>query len=145
MRKFSLYFVTLVLSLGLSNLSIASDDEGSGSEHEQQIGEPMVATAVKLIMQGVPVIDVRQEACQGYVKGAELISIEDFAQKSEMVMEKVLKLVNGDKEKEVAIYCRSGGRAGKVEEMMHEWGFQHVRNLGGVGDYFDPATMEKCQ
>ena len=55
-------------------------------------GKPMVEEATSLISRGSLVIDVRQEACQGYVKGAHLISIEDILAKSPKALDQFQSL-----------------------------------------------------
>ncbi len=107
-------------------------------------GKPMVEEATSLISRGSLVIDVRQEACQGYVKGAHLISIEDILAKSPKALDQFQKL-NPDKNKPMAFYCTVGGRAGKVIKAMQELGYTNLQNLGGVGDYYDEKFMEKCK
>ncbi len=104
-----------------------------------------VEIARAAIAEGTPVIDVRQEACNGYIKGAQLISIEEFVNTPENAVAKVLTLVNNDKTKKVALYCRSGARSGKVIAILEKQGFTNLKNLGGVGDYFDQNTMTKCK
>ena len=133
MRKL-LVIASLVLAAG-----------GALADHGKQVGEPMVAVAKGLIAEGKLVIDVRQEACEGYVKGAQLISVDDFSSAPEATVTKVLKMVNNDKSKFVGIYCKSGARSGKAISVLKANGFTSLHNLGGVGEYFDPSTMKKCE
>lgn len=74
------------------------------------------------------VIDVRtdDEYSESHVKGALHIDI-----KSANFEEQILKL---DKNKSYKLYCRSGNRSGKALEFMKGKGFQHLENLGGLGD-----------
>lgn len=39
-----------------------------------------------------------------------------------------------DKTKPVALYCRSGGRAGRAKDFLESQGFTNVTNLGGISD-----------
>jgi phage shock protein E len=39
-----------------------------------------------------------------------------------------------DKETEVNLYCRSGGRAGKALTVLQKAGYKNVRNAGGIED-----------
>jgi phage shock protein E len=39
-----------------------------------------------------------------------------------------------NKDDEILIYCRSGGRAGKAEAMLKELGYSNVKNIGGLAD-----------
>ncbi len=117
----------------------------ASADHSKQVGEPMVATAKSLIADGKLVLDVRQEACDGYVKGAQLISIDDFSSAPEAAIARLLKLTNNDKSTFVAVYCKSGARSGKVISILQANGFSNLHNLGGVGEYYDSTTMQKCE
>lgn len=39
--------------------------------------------------------------------------------------------LDDQKEQEVVVYCRSGGRSGQAQLFLKQAGFQHVRNLTG--------------
>ena len=39
-----------------------------------------------------------------------------------------------NKNDEILVYCRSGGRAGKAEAMLKELGYSNVKNIGGLAD-----------
>jgi len=113
------------------------------ADHSPKVGAEMVAEAQKLMSEGMPVIDVRQEACEGYVKGAQLISIDDILAGSPQALEKI-KTLSADKTKPIAIYCRSGARSAKVINYLKGIGYTKMHNLGGVGDYFNAETMQAC-
>lgn len=114
------------------------------ANHTSKMGAEMVVEAQKLIKSGVAVIDVRQEACEGYVKGAQLISIDDILAGSPQALQKISELT-ADKTKPLAIYCRSGARAAKVVKYLQGLGYTDLHNLGGVGDYFNAQTMQACE
>jgi len=38
------------------------------------------------------------------------------------------------KDAQIAIYCRSGGRAGAAEQVLHQAGYVHAKNVGGLSD-----------
>lgn len=38
------------------------------------------------------------------------------------------------KNSEINLYCRSGGRAGQVQELLTAAGFSNVNNMGGIDD-----------
>lgn len=115
------------------------------TDHSVQVGKPVVDTAATLISQGVLVIDVRQEACNGYVKGAHLLSVDEFLNSPDTAVATVLKWVGDDKTRDVVVYCRSGARSAKAVAVLQKFGFTKLHNLGGLGDYFDPQNMEKCK
>ncbi len=123
----------------LAGLSFAQAD------HPTQVGQPMVEAAQDFLSKGTVLLDVRQEACDGYVKGAHIISIDEFSKNPQKAVSEVSKLVNNDKSKSIAIYCRSGVRAGRALNILKENGFTNVHNLGGVGDYYNVTSMEKCK
>lgn len=133
MRKLLLVATIVLVSIGAS------------ADHSKQVGEPMVLAAKSLLADGKVVLDVRQEACDGFVKGAQLISIDDFASTPDAALAKVMNLVKNDKAQFIAVYCKSGARSAKVISILKAHGFSNLHNLGGVGEYYDSATMQKCE
>lgn len=107
-------------------------------------GKEMVDAAKTMIANGVTVIDVRQEACQGYVKGAALISVEDIAGKDPAALKKISELTKNNKTTQIAVYCRAGVRAEKAMKALKSVGYTNVQNLGGIQDYYNDIFMEKC-
>ncbi|HEY0872930.1 MAG TPA: molybdopterin-synthase adenylyltransferase MoeB [Vicinamibacterales bacterium] len=83
-------------------------------------------------------IDVREphehQICS--IPGAELIPAAQFAQ----------RLDEFDKNAEIVVHCKSGGRSGRAVEMMKARGFTNARNLtGGVLawiDQIDPSQKK---
>ncbi len=39
-----------------------------------------------------------------------------------------------DKNTEIRVYCKSGGRAQKAMDALHDAGYSHVKNMGGIED-----------
>lgn len=39
-------------------------------------------------------------------------------------------------DQKIYLYCRSGGRAGRVKLVMKNFGFTNVHNLGGLSDWY---------
>jgi len=79
-------------------------------------------------MEGAQLLDVRtpEEWSEGIIEGATMANIyeADFD----------ANLAKLDKEKPVAVYCKSGGRSGQAMAKMNELGFKEVYNLkGGIG------------
>ena len=74
---------------------------------------------------GAMLVDVRTPAEQreGHIAGASLIN-------SEETPERIAEYGN-DKEREIVVYCKSGGRSGMVAEFLREQGFKNVYNAGG--------------
>ncbi len=128
----------IILALSLfSSIALA--------DHPIQVGKPVVAVAMSAMAQGIPVIDVRQEACEGYVKGAHLISVDEFLSSPDAAVAKVLKLVGNDKTKDIVVYCRSGARSAKAIAVLQKFGFTKLHNIGGLGDFYEAETMDRCQ
>jgi sulfur-carrier protein adenylyltransferase/sulfurtransferase len=76
------------------------------------------------------VIDVREphEHAICSIPGAELIPAAQFVQ----------RLGEFDKDAEIVVHCKSGGRSGRAVEMMKARGFKNPRNLaGGVLAWID--------
>jgi adenylyltransferase/sulfurtransferase len=84
------------------------------------------------------VIDVREphEHAICSIPGAELIPAAQFVQ----------RLDEFDKDAEIVVHCKSGGRSGRAVEMMKARGFSNARNLtGGIMawiDQIDPSQRK---
>lgn len=115
-----------------------------GADSNLKSGKEMVIEAQALLKSGVPVVDVRQEACEGYVKGATLISIDDLSKKDPAALKKVEEITKGAKDAKIAIYCKAGGRAQKAIGVLKEAGYKNLINLGGVDTFYDDKLMAKC-
>jgi phage shock protein E len=129
--------IFVLVSLFISSVALAN--------HPIQSGKPVVEAALNAISQGLLVIDVRQEACDGYVKGAGILSVEIFLNNPEKAVTAVLNWNGGKKDTDVLVYCRSGQRAAKAIAVLKQHGFTKLHNLGGLGDYFDQNTMQGCK
>ena len=80
--------------------------------------------------EGAIIIDVRspQEYKEGHIDGA--ISIPEYEMKKEA--EKRLM----DKNKNIVVYCSSGGRSKKAQKLLKKLGYSHVYNLyNGLTNY----------
>jgi len=71
-------------------------------------------------------VDVRTvaEFNTGHVEGAINIPLDELPERY-----KEIELLG---RKPVVFYCRSGARSGLAVSMMHQKGFQHIYNGGGV-------------
>ncbi len=84
----------------------------------------------QLQKEGAIIVDVRspQEFREGHIDGA--ISIPEY----EMKKEAENRLV--DKEKKIVVYCSSGGRSKKTQNLLKKLGYDHVYNLyNGLTNY----------
>jgi phage shock protein E len=127
-----------LLSLAFLLGSLALAGEGSYE------GRKMVEAAQDLMTKGVTVIDVRQEACDGYVKGAKLISIDEITKKDPVALRKISEYTKNNKLAPIAVYCKGGVRAEKAKKVLQSLGYANVQNLGGIQDYHNSQSMEKC-
>ncbi len=108
-----------ILIVGLLLSTACSQDSNTPSTEVQ---------AWALIEQGALLIDVRtpQEYSQGHLDNALLIPHDQLASR--------IGELGGDKTREIVLYCRSGGRAGKAETTLRQHGFNNILNAGGYQD-----------
>ena len=115
MKRFAL--VILVTFMGIASLAYAGPEH---PEHQQQ-----EFRAWRLIDDGALLIDVRsqQEFKAGHLE--EAINIPHDK------VEKMAEKIGDDKDREVVVYCRSGGRAEYARKALQEKGYNNVHN--GLG------------
>lgn len=90
-------------------------------------GDPGVAKqAWPLIKSGALVIDVRtqEEFDEGHLEGTLHIPHENI--------DAIIDAIGNDQERQVVVYCRSGKRAGIVQDALAEAGFHNVFNATGL-------------
>lgn len=82
----------------------------------------------KLLKDEIVLIDVREkyEWDEGYIEGAINIPL------GEIDNERVKEI---PKNKNVYLYCRSGGRAEIANQLFQKMGFLNVVNMGGIIDW----------
>lgn len=80
-------------------------------------------------------IDVRSsfEYSMGHVEGAHHIPYDDIG-------DEIASLAI-DKDTDIHLYCRSGGRAGKALKVLQEMGYTKAHNDGGLSDLEHPAKL----
>lgn len=73
-------------------------------------------------------LDVRStlEYSMGHIEGAVHLPHTDVTQQASALLP--------NKDDEILVYCRSGGRAGKAETMLIKLGYSNVKNIGGFDD-----------
>ena len=81
--------------------------------------------AISRRQKGALVVDVRspEEYASGHLSGALNIPHDQISQR--------LSELGADRGREIVLYCRSGRRAGVVQEALRSAGFEHVFNAGG--------------
>ena len=107
----------------------------SGSSHRSESNNSMDITVKELKERmdrgdAPRLIDVREphEHAICSIPGAELIPAAQFVQ----------RLGEFDKDEEIVVHCKGGGRSGRAVEMMRARGFKNPRNLtGGVIAWID--------
>lgn len=114
MSGWILMIVAAVLVAGFFVMSQTRADEASRE-----------ARGWELIAQGALLVDVRSQAefDTGHLEGALLIPHTDVAAR--------LSEFGSDKSRPIVLYCRSGNRAGKAEEVLAAHGFTNIHNAGG--------------
>lgn len=80
-------------------------------------------------------IDVRRsdEFRMGHVEGALHIPYDEIGNK--------ITALGLNKDTNIHLYCRSGGRAGKALKVLQEMGYTQVHNDGGLSNLAHPAKL----
>ena len=86
------------------------------------------ATLKAKVQQGALLVDVRspQEYKSAHIEGAINIPVNQVQQRLKEF---------GAKEQEIIVYCKSGGRSSRAQNILQTQGYQHVYNLGGIGNW----------
>lgn len=107
--------ITAVIVVGLVGALVYRTVTTSPSDNTKQLAEKTV------------VIDVRtaEEFIASHVNGATLFPVEDM---------ETGKMPEIAKDTPIAVYCRSGNRAGQAVKLMQNAGFTNVINIGGLDD-----------
>ncbi len=66
-----------------------------------------------------------------HIEGATFIPFLNFSQ----YLQRIEELTNGDKNRPIVLYCRTGRRAGIVKQVLLQEGYTQVTNMGGLGDW----------
>lgn len=79
-----------------------------------------------MVADGALLVDVRSEAeyARGGIEGSVNIPIQELAGRIDEL---------GDKDREVVVYCQSGGRSAMAKRLLEANGFTKVYDLGGMG------------
>lgn len=87
----------------------------------------VLATMIDEARDEFELIDVRtpSEYADGHIPTAENIDYREIAQ----------AMADGDREKPVVLYCRSGSRASVAESALRSIGYTQVVNFGGLRDW----------
>jgi rhodanese-related sulfurtransferase len=103
------------------------------------------STGQNKVVEGTISEDVNVEEFAKHIGEAQLLDVRTPDEWSEGIIEGATmanfyendfdaNLAKLDKQKPVAVYCKSGGRSGKAMAKMNQLGFKEVYNLkGGIG------------
>jgi adenylyltransferase/sulfurtransferase len=74
-------------------------------------------------LQDFVVVDVREkhEFAAGHIEGSKLIPLPELPQ----------RMIDIPADRDVVLYCQSGSRSARAQQMLHDAGFTRVRNLSG--------------
>ena len=125
-------FVLAIITLAVSTVCWAQDDENMSSVQKSPDGNITVEEAKTMIAENLNnpeflLIDVRtpDEYKSGHIENSLLI---DF--KTDDFKDKISKL---DRSKKILLICRSGKRSGLAKSLMEDIGFTEVYNMiGGI-------------
>lgn len=88
--------------------------------------------AQRAVAAGAFLLDVRTpgEFSQGHIDGAVNIPVAELS-------ERLQELPNRDSN--IVVYCKSGGRSGRAQQLLEKSGFKNVLNLGGMSRWPRPT------
>ena len=120
---------TLMLSSGFQTALAGGETPATGNKESAAAilaGDPVAASeGWGLINNGALLIDVRSagEYESGHIEGSLNIPHSDI--------EALADAIGSDKDRQVVVYCRSGGRSGSAQKQLEELGFTGVFNATG--------------
>lgn len=84
--------------------------------------------ARSLVANGATLLDVRspEEFGGGHIDGAINIPVQQLAGRTGDL---------GDKDKQIVVYCQSGGRSAMAKRLLDSEGFGNVHDLGGIAQW----------
>lgn len=122
-------------------LSVFCADLGAADLNAEQALEEMRE-------QHVVLVDVRTPAewkQTGVPSGAARISVTQHPQGERGFVADVLALVDGDRNRPIAVICRTGRRSARAERLLERNGFTHVYNVveGMAGSSAGPGWLAR--
>lgn len=130
--------LTIVVTLALSGChgSVLEDEQSAGANPTKEVTASHSDAESELPMtlddaatSDILLIDVRtpEEFASGHVPDAINVPLD--------VIEEKIAEVAPDKNKPLALYCRSGNRSGQAIAILQSAGYESMVNLGGISDY----------
>ena len=92
----------------------------------RSLGKVSSQQAHALVDGGALLLDVRTpgEFASGHIDGAVNIPVQDLANRLGEIK---------DKQRDIVVYCRSGGRSAQAKQVLSANGYTAVHDLGGMG------------
>lgn len=124
---------SLTLWLALATAACRSDAPASDAEPTAGLPDRDPELACAKAREGGVIVDVRtpEEFSGGHVEGAVNIPVDRI----DAELDQLAKLTDGDKDKPVVVYCRSGARADRAKSALLRSGYTQVTNVGGLNDW----------
>lgn len=114
-----------------------------GYQYFFSVSDDVVVSDVVVDEVLINVVEINKELANGTsvlldVRTDEELAEDGYAPKS--IHFDVVRLDEGEvpnisKDKKIYVYCRSGGRAGRAEEILENNGYSDVVNIGGLVDW----------
>ena len=81
-----------------------------------------------MVADGALLLDVRSEGeyADGGIEGSIHIPIQELVGRMDEL---------GDKDREIVVYCQSGGRSAMAKRLLESNGFSEVHDLGSIGKW----------
>ena len=99
---------------------------GCGPDGTDSVKNITVSEAKEFLSRpGIFILDVRtkEEHESGHIRGSILIPIDEIAERTSELPK--------EKNKNILVYCRSGGRSARVSQFLAHFGYTDVKNLKG--------------
>ncbi len=127
--------VALMVTLGAcapKDAPASANPEGEAAEAGLVDRDPELAHRL-VEQEDALLLDVRSQSefDAGHAQGAVLVPHTEVPQR----IAEIEKLQDGDKQRPIVVYCRSGHRAGIAKQSLIDAGFTQVTNVGGLDDY----------
>lgn len=111
-----------------------SNETKRGPASEAGLSDRDPALAHRLVEEeDALLLDVRSQSefDAGHAEGAALVPHGEVPDR----VAEIEAMVDGDKDRPIVVYCRSGHRAGIAKQSLLDAGFTRVTNVGGLDDY----------
>lgn len=110
--------IVLVLVLALVGV-ILLFNRGSGTDGSQ---------AQRMVDSGALLLDVRarKEFATGHIPNALNVPVQELPERLDEL---------GSKEDGIVVYCRSGARSARAEQILRKAGYRVVHDLGAMGNW----------